>query len=150
MARQESQGESGKVSVLKSLQRFLQGCPGLVLKPIMTDSTGEGPGTYAVAPSGNGRISTDILGNRVYQNNYVFYAKESADCEIDRQENYDFLDAFCDWLEEQNDRGNFPVFGDQYMVRNMSVSNTMLYDVDEDGTGIYQVQIQIELRRKRR
>lgn len=134
------------MSIIKSLQDYLQTYDGMSLRPIsevLTDTTRELPSSYALAPSGNGKTTTDIIGNRTYENNYVFYAKEAAADEIDRQENYDFLENFSDWLEEQNEVDNFPVLPAGYEVEGLEVSNAMLFDIDEDGTGLYQVQIKL-------
>lgn len=66
-------------------------------------------GTCAVAPAGNSKTVEDIIGNRTYLNNYVFYAREYTTSEVERQENYDFLDAFFEWLEDNNDNEVYPV-----------------------------------------
>jgi len=140
------------MSIIKSLQDYLVAFDGMELRPIaqvLTDTTNANPSSYALAPAGNGKIVTDITGNKTYQNNYVFYAKEAAADEVDRQENYDFLESFSDWIEEQNDKENFPVLPANYQVEEIKVSNILLFDIDEDGTGTYQVQIQLIFIRKK-
>lgn len=109
----------------------------------LTDTTEENPSSYALAPSGNGKTSKDVLGNRTFQNSYMFYAKESASNEVDRQDNHDFLEEFSDWLEERSDNQDFPVLPSDYEVQEIQVSNAMLMDLYEDGTGLYQIQIQL-------
>jgi len=140
------------MSIIKSLQDFLETFDGMVLKPIsqvLTDTTNNNLSSYALAPAGNGKIITDIVGNKTYQNNYVFYAKEAAADEVDRQENYDFLESFSDWIEEQNEEENFPTLPANYQVKEIKVSNILLFDIDEDGTGTYQVQIQLIFTKKK-
>lgn len=134
------------MSIIKSLQDFLTTFDGMELKSIsqvMTDQTNSNPSSYALAPAGNSRITTDITGRKTYRNNYVFYAKEAAADEIDRQENYDFLESLTDWIEEQGDNANYPVLPINYIVEEINVSNAILFDIEEDGTGLYQVQIQL-------
>lgn len=134
------------MSILKSLQNYLKTYAGMEIKPlseILTDQVSEYASSYAIAPSGNSKIEADILGNKRYENNYIFFAKEAAQNEIDRQENYGFLEAFSEWIEEQNDAGNFPVLPEKYEAESISVSNAMLVGVEEDGTGLYQVQIKL-------
>ncbi len=140
------------MSIIKSLQDYLEQYPRMDMQPltIKTDFADEKISSYSVAPSGNGKISSDILGNRTYQNNYVFYAREAASDEIDRQENYDFLEGFSEWLEEQNEDGNLPDLPANYKAEELRVSNIMLFDVNEDGTGLYQVQLQLEFRKERK
>lgn len=133
------------MSLLKALQDYLCEFDGMDMRPvseIKTDGTDEFPSSYALSPTGNNKISTDILGNRTYQNSYVFYAKEPASDEVDRQDNHDFLESFSDWLESRNDAGIFPVIPDNYEAKEIQVSNAMLFDIYDDGTGLYQVQIQ--------
>lgn len=140
------------MSIIKTLQTYLEGFGDMELRPIpqvLTDQTSKEASSYALAASGNGKTSTDILGNRTYQNSYVFFAKEAAADEIDRQENYDFLEAFSGWLDEQNEAKNFPSLGSQYEVQEIQVSNAMLFDIEEDGTGLYQVQIQLIFEKRR-
>ncbi len=140
------------MSLLKALQDYLCEYNNMDMRPVsevLTDQTGEYPSSYALAPSGNGKISKDILGNRTYQNNYVFYAKENSADEIDRQDNHDFLEDFCDWLEERNDNQDFPTLPQKYEVGKIQVSNAMLFDLYEDGTGLYQIQIQLIFKKIR-
>ena len=139
------------MSIIKSLQTFLASYPGMVLQalPVNTDHAGVNPTGYALAPSGNDKTTTDVLGNRTYRNNYVFYAKEAAADEVDRQDNYDFLEGLAEWLDDQGEAGNFPALATGYEVESINVSNVMLFDFDEDGTGLYQVQIQLTITRRR-
>ncbi len=139
------------MSIIKSLQDYLKTFDGMELKPIsqvLTDQANN-PSSYALTPSGNGKIVTDIVGNKTYQNNYMFYAKEAAADEVDRQENYDFLESFSDWIDYQNDAENFPTLPANYIVEEIRVSNILLFDIDDDGTGTYQVQIQLIFTKKK-
>lgn len=140
------------MSLIKNLQDFLGAYPGMELQPlpkVLTDQTGENPSSYALAPAGNGKIKTDIIGNKTFQNSYLFYAKESAANEIDRQDNYDFLEGLTDWLEEQNDAGNYPALPCGYAAESLEVSNGMMVDLFDDGTGLYQIQIQFTFERRK-
>jgi len=128
------------MSIIKALQDFLQTYSPMEM--IYTDRPGENPDSYALAPSGNSRVSTDITGARKYQSNYVFYAKAAAADEIDRQDNHAFLEGLTEWLEEQDRLGNLPTLQEGYVPERIAVSNAILFGLEEDGTGIYQVQIQ--------
>lgn len=140
------------MSLLKTLQDYLCEYDNMDMRPVsevLTDQTGEYPSSYALAPSGNGKTSIDVLGNRSYQNSYVFYAKENSADEIDRQDNHDFLEDFSDWLECRNDEQDFPTLPQNYEVEEIQVSNAMLFDLYEDGTALYQIQIQLIFRKRR-
>lgn len=140
------------MSIIKSLQDYLEQYEKMNMQPltVKTDFADEKISSYSVAPSGNGKIRSDILGNRTYQNNYVFYAREATADEVDRQENYDFLEGFSEWLEDQNEKGNLPKLPIGYRAEELRVSNIMLFDVNDDGTGLYQVQIQLEFIKERK
>ncbi|MDJ0305390.1 MULTISPECIES: minor capsid protein [Dehalobacter] len=137
------------MSIIKALQDYLKTYEGMNLQPLATDMAGTVVSKYALAPSGNGKTVTDIIGNKTFENNYVFYAKEAAANEVDRQDNYDFLEGLSDWLDEQNDADNFPELPTGYDVESIEVSNAMLFDIDEDGTGLYQVQIKLKFTKKK-
>lgn len=135
------------MSIIKALQDFLMRYDGMSI--VLTDRPDEVPSSYAVAAAGSGEIRQDIIGNRTYQNSYIFQAREAAANETDRQENYDFLEAFADWLEEQNDADTLSVLPGKYQAEALEVSNVMLVDLDEDGTGLYQVQLQLIFTKRR-
>ncbi len=139
------------MSIISSVQTWLETFDGMELRPInniQTDKAEENPSSYSLAPSGNNKTKEDILGNKIFTNNYVFYARESTSAEVDRSENYDFIESLTDWIEVQRDAKNFPVLSGQYKVEEIEVSNGFLFDIDEDsGVGTYQVQIQITIRK---
>ena len=137
------------MSIISALQTYLQGFDGMEMRTIHTDGTESEAGTCAVAPAGNSKTETDIIGNRTYINNYVFYAREYTTSERERQENYDFLDDFFEWLEDNNDNEVFPSIPG-YDTEEISASNVILYDIEEDGRGTYQIQIQLRLKKRRR
>lgn len=139
------------MSLMKSLQEFLRTYDGMELRPIQEIQTGivGELGSMAIAPAGRGKCVKDISGNRKFENNYVFYAKENVRDEIDRADMNDFLEDFSEWLEEQSDNGNFPDLKSGYEAISMTTSGGMLYDITEDGAGVYMIQIQMVIRRKR-
>ena len=136
------------MSIISALQTYLMGFEGMEMRTIHTDGTEAEAGTCAVAPAGNSKMVEDIIGNRTYINNYVFYAREYTTSEKERQENYDFLDDFFEWLEDNNDNEVFPKIPG-YKVEEISASNILLFDVGEDGRGTYQIQIQLKLTKRR-
>lgn len=140
------------MSIIKAVQDFLSTYPGMELQPlpkVLTDRPEAEPSSYAVAPAGGGTIKKDVTGNRTYQNSYVFFAKEHAAAESDRRDNYDFLEGLSDWIEQQADAGSFPALPAGYEALDMQVNNPMLFDLNDDGTGLYQVQFQLIFTRKR-
>ena len=132
------------MSIINTLREYLAEYEGLDM--VMTDMT-RGTGSYAVTQSAGGSIRKDILGNVTYQNSYIFMAKEHGKDEVDRQDNYDFLEAFCEWLEERNENGDLPRLPQPYASVSLEVSNVMLMDIEDGGAATYQVQIQFIYRK---
>lgn len=127
------------MSIIGALRSYLAEYEGIDL--LLTDVT-MGAGSYALSPSANGVLKRDILGNVTYQNSYIFTAKEHGGDEVDRQDNYDFLEGFCQWLEGRNERRDLPQLPSPYLPVSLEVSNVMLMGAEEGGDAIYQVQIQ--------
>ena len=116
------------MSIIRALQDYLMDFDGMELRTIHTDGTESEAGTCAIAPAGNSKTVEDIIGNRSYLNNYV-------------------LDAFFEWLEDNNDNEVYPVISG-YTVEGISAANVLLFDVDEAGRGTYQIQIQLRLTKR--
>jgi len=133
------------VSIIGALRSYLAEYEGIDL--LLTDVT-MGAGSYALSPSANGILKRDILGNVTYQNSYIFTAKEHGGDEVDRQDNYDFLEGFCQWLEGRNERRDLPQLPSPYLPVSLEVSNVMLMDIEEGGAATYQVQIQFEFEKR--
>ena len=138
------------MSIIKSLQTYLEQFKGMELtnNPILTDITDD-VSSYALSPAGNSKTVTDIAGNRTYINNYVFYARGYTADETDRQDNHEFLDDLLEWIEDNNEKEIYPIVP-SYIVDEISASNALLFDVDVDGRGTYQIQIQLVLRKEKR
>lgn len=140
------------MSIIAALQSWLEQYPGMQIQPladVLTDLTKPIPSSYALAPAGNSVTQTYITGKRTYTNNYVFYARESILDEADRVENHDFLEGFTEWIEERAENEDFPELSGGYVVDSIGVSNLLLFDVDENGIGTYQVQIQTKITKWR-
>lgn len=130
------------MNILSSMQAWLETCPGIDLVHI--DTAEERPSNYAVALAGNSKISEDLAGNKTYRYSFVFYCREYTCSDAERKDNHDFLQDFADWVEAQDDAGNYPELPAGCEPESMEVANTLLMDVDEDGSkGLYQVQLNL-------
>lgn len=139
------------MSILQALQDFLEGYEGMELRPlgeILTDLTRAAPPSYSLAPAGGGTDTQDVVGNRYYTSRYHFFALECAGDEADRAENYDFLESLASWLEDQEDQGNYPELPGRYSVEGIAVQYATLYDVSQNGAGLYQVQIELTIKKE--
>lgn len=96
-----------------------------------------------IQPTKNSRI----IGNKKKQASFTLKVKLNHSDELKQQiENSDFLEDFEDWLEEQNDIGNFPKLKNNKRVTDIYVSSSN-YLLAIDPTlrkAIYQVQIIVE------
>ena len=132
------------MSVIKALQEYIQQYKGMEML-VLTDRTEEDRNSFAIYPSGNSKMKSDILGNRTYQKSYIFLAKMATGEEFERSGNYDFLEGFCDWIEENSDNNIYPELGDGYTVESLEVSNIMLMDISAGwDLGTYQIQINLQ------
>ena len=144
--------ERDKMSIIASIQTWLSEYEGMELRPmneVLTDLVKPVPTSYALASAGDSVTTEDIAGNRTYTKNYVFYARESVFEEKERAMNHDFLEGLTEWIESRADNDDFPQLSGGYEVDSISVSNLLLYDVGEDGMGVYQVQIKVEITKRR-
>lgn len=130
------------MSVIKALQEYIQQYPEIEI--LNLDRVNEDANSYALYPAGNGKIKTDVCGNKTYQRSYIFLAKKAASEEFERQGNYNFLEGFCDWIEERTDKRDYPYLGENTNVESLEVSNIMLMDISEAwSTAVYQIQIKL-------
>ena len=60
----------------------------------------------------------------------VYKRQEHGGDEVDRQDNYDFLEGFCQWLEGRNERRDLPQLPSPYLPVSLEVSNVMLMDIE--------------------
>ena len=137
--------------ILQALQSFLEGYEGMELRPlgeVLTDLTRAQPPSYSLAPAGGGVATQDVTGNRYYTSRYHFFALECAVDEADRAESYDFLEAVAGWLEDQEDKGNYPELPGRYCVVAMAVQYATLYDISQNGAGLYEVQIELTIKKE--
>lgn len=128
------------MSILNALQSYLSGCDGMKPMRILSGRV-EKAESYVVSPTGNMAVEEDIVGNRTYENNYVFLARECVVDEADRRKAYDFLEGLFDWLES----APLPELPGDYTAEKITPSNIMLVDIDSNGMGIYQVQIKLRI-----
>lgn len=107
------------------------------------------PNNGSIDPSGLVEISrvTDIIGNTTVSNQYNFvlyfvFAKAPED-DAGATENAEWLLNFQKWIQEQSIRRQAPTFGDDPKTETISAQNGKVDAADEEGTGIYSVQLSV-------
>ena len=79
------------------------------------------------------------------QYQYMLFLKSESEDDLARINNLDWLDDFRDWIEIQVKNKNFPKIEGK-TVSNISSSNTLTYEVNEDGTiSTYSLQIYFDI-----
>lgn len=116
---------------------------------LRVDYYSEQPDNGSIDPSGLVEISrkSDILGNVTVENQYnfglYFVLAKSPEDDVGAKENADWLLDFQRWVQEQSIRRNVPVFGDVSESETITAQNGKVEAADEEGTGIYSVQLSI-------
>lgn len=131
-------------SVMDSVCEYLSGCP--LLKPELPfylDFVDDND-CYCVTTVPNVPYRKDILGNRIYTVTFQFAYRTAISNDVERGANVQFLESFCRWIDEQNDRRSFPALGEKQTGQSLRVVESgCLDEVSEDRiTGVYVTQLE--------
>lgn len=84
---------------------------------------------------------------RQYQ--YMLLLKSESEIDEQRLTNFNWLDDFSDWLEEQNRLKNFPELEDGKKVTYVGCANALTYEEAEDGSvSVYSLQLYFNIRKE--
>lgn len=139
--------------MIGKIRKYLANCPSFdTLKAIGVDFLSK---DARVASIDRTPISPtkekSVLGTNVKQASFTLRVRLQHSDELKNQiDNSDFLEDFEDWIEEQNDIGNYPTLKKGKKVTNMYISSSnYLVSIDPNSRGaVYQVQIIIEYEKK--
>jgi len=138
------------MSDLEKIRNWLHQYPEInKIGALRVDYYTEQPDNGSIDPSGLVEISrrSDILGNVTVKNQYnfglYFVLAKSPEDDAGAKENADWLLDFQRWIQEQSIRRNVPVFGDVPESETISAQNGKVEAADEEGTGIYSVQLSV-------
>lgn len=140
------------MSIISAMRTWLQGCPfldTLAKNNMQIDLTNKNPTNYGLADGGMTKTpnTTYLDGTSQWQGNYILYAKEYTNDDVERLENVGFCEDLQFWITDQSDANNFPEIEGISPVL-ITADNGQLYDLDESGdTGTYQIQIHFTFRR---
>lgn len=138
------------MSALEKVRNWLLTYPKIArIQGLGVDYYAATPNNGSIDPSGLVEISRkeDILGNTTVENqyNFVLYfvlAKPPEDNE-GATDNADWLLDLQQWIQEQSIRRQAPTFGDVPSAETISAQNGKVDAADEEGTGVYSVQLSI-------
>lgn len=132
------------MSVIGKIQDFLMEYQSFEL---LTDVVGESE-SYAIFPIASSKIVQDTVGNKTYVREFKIVFKKSLIDEVSRQSNHDWLEGFCDWIEEQTDNGNFPDLGNDYIVSEFVFYDLVFNPSEDFMDGVYSLLIRITYKKE--
>jgi len=138
------------MSVIESVVTFIETYAGLDADaPVWVNYLGKTPTEYGIVPlPGGGVVNTYINGTEIIDFPFAFQSAESVADDPARVDNIAFLEAFSNWIKTQNDAGTFPTLGAGETPRKIeSLGWGFLLEESESGTGVYQVQCNLEYRK---
>jgi hypothetical protein len=125
-----------------------------ILGNFYVDYTDKAPANGGLFPSGLVEVERrkDIVGNVTVANQYNFalycVLEKSQHDDAGATYNADWVMAFQEWVQAQSVMGLAPTFGDEPRAEKISAQNGMLYETDNEGTGLYMVQISVQFKKK--
>ena len=138
------------MSALEKIRKWLLTYPQIGrLQGLRVDYYTTQPDNGSIDPSGLVEISRkeDILGNVTVENQYnfalYFVLAKSPEDDEGSTDNADWLLDLQRWIQEQSIRRQAPTFGDIPRAETISAQNGKVEAADEEGTGIYSVQLSV-------
>lgn len=125
-----------------------------VLTDFQVDYTDKVPGTGSILPDGLVEVSRrqDIVGNVTVTNQYNFglycVFEKAPNDDVGAAENADWIVDLQEWVQEQSVTGAAPVFGDDPREERITAQNGTLMETNEEGTGVYVVQMSVRFIKK--
>ena len=138
------------MSALEKIRKWLLTYPEIGrLQGLRVDYYTTQPDNGSIDPSGLVEVTRkeDILGNVTVENQYnfvlIFVLAKSPEDDKGATENADWLLDLQSWIQEQSIRRRVPTFGDLPHSETISAQNGKVDAADEEGTGLYSVQLSI-------
>ncbi len=143
------------MNALETVKKWLSTFPQFgVLSEFQVDYTDKIPGTGGILPDGLVEVSRkrDIVGNTTVTNQYnfgLYYVFEKApNDDVGAAKNADWIVDLQEWVQKQSVTGAAPVFGDDPREERITAQNGTLLQTDEEGTGVYVVQLSVRFIKK--
>lgn len=120
-----------------------------ILSSLTIDYTDQVPDCAGLFPNGMVELSRhkDILGRVWARNQYNFALYTNMAKSPDEDEgatfNADWMVGFQEWVQRQSILGLAPTFGDLPREEAITAQNGAIYSVDDEGTALYVVQINV-------
>lgn len=133
------------MSIIKALQQYIKQYGQIDFTAI--HDLDESRNSYAMYPTSGGDIRVDVCGMKTYSRDYIFLAKR-LDVVAQEHPDYDFIEGFCDWLEEKTDNNQYPNLGNGIAIESITVKDiALLNTADGFDKGTYRVQINLTYKK---
>ena len=114
------------------------------IEDIHTEEVTDTVKNLALQRTGIEELARYMVGKKE-QYQYMLLLKSESEDDIARINNLNWLDDFRDWIEVQVKNKKFPKIEGK-TVSNVSSSNTLTYEVSEDGSiSVYSLQIYFDI-----
>ncbi len=113
------------------------------INDIFMDIVQGNPYALAVSPSSENVIKRYLNGDEVKEANFQIYLNAYTQENYDRVQNTQFVDKMKEWINRQSKRNVFPEIGENRTCRKIEASNAMIYDTNQNGEGLYLLQVKI-------
>lgn len=102
----------------------------------------------ALQRTGKEEIKRFLVGGK-YQLQFMLWLKNYSEDDINRIQSLGLLDDFSEWANKQVQLGNIPNIGENKTVYQISTTNILLMNENEDGTiGDYGIQLYVNYLEK--
>ena len=118
------------------------------INDIFMDIVQGNPYALAVSPSSENVIKRYLNGDEVKEANFQIYLNAYTQENYDRVQNTQFVDKMKEWINRQSKRNVFPEIGENKTCRKIEASNAMIYDTNQNGEGLYLLQVKIRYYEK--
>lgn len=119
-----------------------------IAEMIHTEELPEQADTLALQRSGVEKLPLKYVTDKGWykQYQYILLLKANSESDIQRLSNLDWLDNLSDWIDEQNELGNYPLIKNK-QIKQISCANAITYETDEKGLiSIYYLQLFVNVR----
>lgn len=113
------------------------------INDIFMDIVQGNPHVLAVSPSSDHTIKRYLNGDEVKEANFQIYLNAYTQENYDRIQNTQLVDKIKEWINKQNKIKNFPEIGENKYCRKIEANNGMIYDTNQNGEGLYLLQVKI-------
>lgn len=137
------------MNIIETMKSTLEAFP--KIQSLHLDYSENAPDEYGLYPTGDKKLSEDVLGNQTRQHTFILYAAFQSFNDYDRLTNSGLLLDLQLWLESYaNDQELTTVISGREhagMLRSISCTNGMLFNIPDNNMNAavqYQMQITAE------